>query len=274
MTDPDADHLDSSGGPQSPGQSPFAPGSPFAEYYRPPRLGIIHLLAWTAATAVLLKFSMGMQMIGARGVASTSPELDIAFQAFRFLYSAAHAAGIVGSGVLLLAMIRRLPGRFQPGHWLVLIETLTALLWLLSWGLCVVLPETTGVTRGALFPWILVVDGLVAILCSGGYFYAAVAFRGDKRWKICLGVLAGVGLVGGLWYVGINVLGSPRWSFDFPLGSLIVGLSLLVAVVVDLCRGPRRDWLHWLGVAIVATEVVLAAGWWAWWVYAGRMLVF
>ena len=50
--------------PQLPGESPFAPRSPFAEHYRPPRLGIIHLLAWTAATAVLLKFSMAMEMIG------------------------------------------------------------------------------------------------------------------------------------------------------------------------------------------------------------------
>ncbi len=266
MTDPHADHLDSSGGPQLAGRSPLAPGSPFAEYYRPPRLGIIHLLAWTAATAVLLKFWMGMQMIGARGFAPTSPELAIASQASRFMYSAAHAAGIVGSGVLLLARIRRLPGQFQPGHWLVIIETLTALLWFSSWGLCVVLAETTGVTRGAS---ISVVYGLAGILCSGGYFYAAVAFRGGKRWKICLGVLAGVGLMRGLWYVGIAVLGPTRWSFDFPLGWLIVGVFLLVAVVVDLCGGLRRDWLHWLGVGIVATDVLLAVGW-----YAGGMLVF
>lgn len=269
MSDPDADHLDGSAPPQSARKSPFAPGSPFAEHYRPPRLGIIHLLAWTAATAVLLKFSMAMEMLGDRGMDSMSPELDIAVQAYRFMYSAAHAAGIVGSGVLLLARIRRRPGRFQPGHWLVLVETLARLLRLLSWGLCVVLAETAGVTRGALFPWIPVVFGLVAILYSGGYFYAAVAFRGGKRWRICLGVLAGVGLMGGLWYVGIAVLGSPRWSFDFPLGSLIVGLFLLVAVVVDLCGGPRRDWLHWLGVGIVATDVLLAVGW-----YAGGMLVF
>jgi len=132
MSDPDADHPDDSAPPQLAGESPLAPGSPFAEYYRPPRLGIIHLLAWTAATAVLLKFSMAMEMLGDRGIASTSPELDIAVQAYRFMYSAAHAAGIVGSGVLLLARIRRLPGRFQPGHWLVLVETLGALLWLLS----------------------------------------------------------------------------------------------------------------------------------------------
>lgn len=153
-----------------------------------------------------------------------------------------------------------------------LIETLAALLWFSSWGLCA-LAEKTALTREASFPWVFVVYGLAGILGSAAYFYAAVAFRGDKRWKICLGVLAGVGLMRGLWYVGIAVQVPGWWLDDVPLGSLVVGVFLLVAVVVDLCGGPRRDWLHWLGVAIVATGLLLHAGWWAWWTFAGRALV-
>ena len=34
------------------------PSAPPSELFHPPRLGIIHLLAWTAATAVLLKLMM------------------------------------------------------------------------------------------------------------------------------------------------------------------------------------------------------------------------
>ncbi len=34
-----------------------SPGSPFAEQFQVPQFGIIHLLAWGAVTAVLLKYS-------------------------------------------------------------------------------------------------------------------------------------------------------------------------------------------------------------------------
>jgi len=79
-----------------PSSSPV--GSPFAAHWRQPRLGIIHLLAWTAFTAVLLKVSMGFNMFldGAE-----SPPLDPPAHVLEFIETTAHAAGLVGANLLL-----------------------------------------------------------------------------------------------------------------------------------------------------------------------------
>jgi hypothetical protein len=270
MSDPYANHADASTGQQSPGKSPFAPGSPFAEYYRPPHLGIIHLLAWTAATAVLLKFSMAMEMIQDTGGSSMPPSMRVFQQIFGFIYSTAFAAGIVGTCIVLRAKMSRLPGRLQPGHWLLLIATVSSLLSLARWAFYV-LAETTGLVGSFSPSWILVLFGLEEIICSGMYFGATLACRAAKRWKVCFAVLAAVNFMRGVLSVGSVLLDSPSWAISFsslPLGSMIVGLVLLLAVLVDLRRGPRRDWLHWLGVAIIATGVLVYAAWWAWSMFA------
>ena len=84
-------------------------------------------------------------------------------------------------------------------------------------------------------------------------------------------MLAAVNFMRGVLYVCSVLFDSVRVPSFFPsvpLGSIIVGSVLLLAVLVDLRRGPRRDWLHWLGVAIIATGVLVYAAWWAWSMFA------
>jgi hypothetical protein len=262
---------DNSRAAESPGQSPFGPGSPFVEYYRPPRLGIIHLLAWTAATAVLLKFSLAMEMLGDTGGGSLPEGMSIFRQIVGFIYSTAHAAGIVGAGILLLAKISRAPGRLQPGHWLLLVATVAWFLFLSIQGVFV-LAQSAGLAGNSAFVWLLAAFGAVEILCAALYFYAALAFRHGMRWTICFGLLTVVDALLGLRYLCNPLLDFP-WSLGFsPLWSLFVGLVLLVTVLVDLRHGPRRDWLHWLGIAIVATAVAISVAWWVWSIFAMRLM--
>jgi hypothetical protein len=266
MSDSRFDDSDRSAAAESLGKSPFAPGSPFAEYYRPPRLGIIHLLAWTAATAVLLKFSMAMELLRGTGGGSMPPATRVFQQIVGFIYSTAFAAGIVGTCIVLRATVRHLPGRLQPGHWLLLIATVSSLLSLACWALYV-LAETAGLVGSFSTSWILVLFGLEEIICSGMYFGATLACRAGKRWKLCFAVLAAVNFMRGVLYVCSVLFDSVRVPSFFPsvpLGSMIVGSVLLATVVVDLRRGPRRDWLHWLGVAFIAVGVLVYAAWWGW----------
>ena len=69
------------------------------------------------------------------------------------------------------------------------------------------------------------------------------------------------------------VLDFPRWlRTALRVWSLIVGLVVLVTAVIDLRRGPRRDWLHWLGVAIIAVAVLVDAEPWLWSMFAMHLV--
>ena len=266
MSDPCSDYPDSPTLPQLPGKSPFGARSPFAEHYRPPRLGIIHLLAWTAATAVLLKFSMAMEMIGSAG-GSTAP-VSAFQQVLGLIFSTAHAAGLVGTAILFLAKVRGLPGRFQPGHWLVLVASVTWLVFQLIWFLQV-LAMRAGFYDHFGPSWILVLVGLTAVLCGGVYFYLTLASKDGRRWKTCFGVLAVVDVMWGLSFLGFCVLDMPWLLNSYVFGSLIEGSTTLVIVIVDLRRGPRRDWLHWLGPTMIGTGALVGVAPWLWSTFAG-----
>lgn len=53
----------------------------------------------------------------------------------------------------------------------------------------------------------------------------------------------------------------------FLLGCLIVGPTILVIVVVDLRRGPRRDWLHWVGCTMIGTGTLVDVAVWLLWTF-------
>lgn len=217
MSDPCGDYPHSPTRPPLPGKSPFAPRAPFAEHYRPPRLGIIHLLAWTAATAVLLKFSMAMGTIGETG-GSTLQLRDAFSQVLGLIYSTTLAAGLVGTVMLLLAKFRGLPGRFQPGHWLVLILTLTWLLIRLILYLSL-LAAQAGFSRYSAASCAGVLRGLTALLCGGMYFYLTLASKDGRRWKTCFGVLAVAELMRGLSYLGFSLFECFGCSISFFSGA-------------------------------------------------------
>ena len=71
------------------------------QYFRPPRLGIIHLLAWTAATAVLLKSHVAAKDISV--IPYLSEAGNVCYQAIQFLDSAAFGAASSGRRCLCSA---------------------------------------------------------------------------------------------------------------------------------------------------------------------------
>ena len=242
--------------------SPFAPTSPFVEYLQPPRLGIIHLLAWTAAMAVLMKFGQGMKMLQADAVSSLGPAYETMQSIMQSAYAAVGAAGFVGAAILLMTKIRRTPGNFQPGHWILLVNAPVMLMYYLSFMLLAVWGRLED--RPVDFAWHLGTIALLSLLHAGGYIVAIWKARAPRRWKAYFLLLVLVLLLQSLIYLVValtdrSILLSWGWSMVW---SAIGGISLLTVVLFDLLKRTRRDWVHWTGVAVVAASVLLEVGWW------------
>jgi len=263
------------------GKSPFGPRSPFVEYYRPPRLGIIHLLAWTAATAVLLKFNVAMEMIE---TSSHFDEMPTALRVFRqviqFVQSTVHAAGIVGVSVLLLGRVRGATGRLQPGHWIVAIDTV-AFLVVHSWWALYTAARASGIIErntfgfGSGFIWFYLPFGVISLLRAATYGATATGLRDARRWRVLFATLAVVGLIVSLIQIAASFSRGRFGLFgltNLPLWPLIIAAVLIPTVVLDLRRGPRRDWLHWLGIAVLGVGTALSMAWWGWSLLFNRLM--
>ena len=248
------------------GESPFGPRSPFVEYYRPPRLGIIHLLAWTAATAVLLKFGMAMEMIETSSIDEMPTALRVYQQVIRFAYNTVNAAGIVGISVLLLGKARAATGRLQPGHWILAIDTI-AFVMIYSWWALYATARAAEIIEPEIssdFLWFYLPFGAISLLRAATYGVTAAIQRDARRWKVLLATLAVVGLIVSLIQITACFSSFLFALVNLPLWSLIVAAVLIPTIVLDLRRGPRRDWLHWLGIAVLAASTVLSMAWWGW----------
>ena len=91
-----------------PANSNFSP----LEYYRPPRLGIIHFLAWMILAALLLSsdFSVYLDPYGPLSQHQTAMKIC------RAAVDVILPALLVGGGILLIDCFRKKAGAFQPGH--------------------------------------------------------------------------------------------------------------------------------------------------------------
>ena len=100
------------------------PFGPSPELFHPPRLGIIHLLAWTAVTAVLLKLMMALEFF------SPPDELPRAMRIYSVTTLSTDmmilAAGVVGTSVILCSRLRCITGRLQAGHWMLVTTTVVS----------------------------------------------------------------------------------------------------------------------------------------------------
>jgi hypothetical protein len=251
----------------SPFAEPLAP-SPFVEPLRVPQFGIIHLMLWTAATAVLLKLYLALTgELNAQMPAGYywMSRVSTALQAIVW------ASALVGSGVLIRLRFYTMLTRLQPGHWLVLIATLEFVVLLVTLSIYWLLKSVEGVGMTA---WILIVQALMSSLVAAPAVLAFVKLRDTKRWKIFMGVkaVAAVATVALTVLFTINVffrtsLYSPGGSSFLWMNAISVCMGIcyvavfimfVVAVALDLWRRAARDWLHWLGVGIVGSSYVLS----------------
>jgi hypothetical protein len=231
----------------------FPPLSSSPEYMQPPRLGIIHLLAWMTVTAMLFKI-----------LTTPAPIQPIVWNfhlGTAIFQEILAGAGLVGVGIIILAKIRHTPGYLQPGHLLLLFMCL----------------ETTGkmMKREYLlsFPmtdrnysdYVYVIDVIIITFEVIALFWFATRIPERGRWRIFFRLYALAMLfffvfeLTDFLYYQIVRTHLPLISEYLNLYILFPGIPFVflpIVVILDIIRGSHRDWLHWLGACILFWEMI------------------
>jgi hypothetical protein len=241
--------------PQSPFPSDFQPLGP-VPYVPPPeepeqpRLGIIHLMVWTACVAVHL--SIMRSLWPADG--STEPAL--------IPWMLSSVGGGAALGGLLLWAARRIRGeRFprHPGEYLLIVEGLCMAFFLAIWT-----PIWIFLLRIEDYFYFYFTVPEVAI--SGLYLvqttiflWAAVKVR-VRRWRWFFLAWSGTTLLSmPLLCCGVLQIGGSQ-----QVAHLVIGGWLVAVVLKDHFQGLRFPWTHWLGVAIRFWLTAASLGWFLW----------
>ena len=214
-------------------ESPMAPDSSSTPEREQPRVGIRHLLVWTACVAVYFCLT--------RPAHDAFQGPDAPFPLFWLLHGV--GAGTALGGLLLWAARRRqgLPFPSQPGEWILILHGLVTVVRITGAVLLAfVAPLATATNCYAIT--LSLADWIAIAL----YLIAATRVK-TRRWRIGLIALAVINLVG--------------WN---PFDALL-SIAVLAAVVLpDVRQGVRWRWTHWLGVAIeswTCTTILILAVW-------------
>ncbi|MGD0515961.1 MAG: hypothetical protein ABSA26_00365 [Thermoguttaceae bacterium] len=218
------------------------------EYLQPPRLGIIHLLAWTTVAAVFFKISMAL-----RPDKPVEMNYDLWIWMFKVILN---SAAITGAGIVLVTKYHEANGRFQPGHLLLFFSSLATLANLVLSRFVDLLEISVDGNFLVLFPLIVIV-----------LFWFATKITEQGRWKNMFSFLGWMYLISGivLFFTLANIR-SPylRSLFQFfpflqiHLLLLFPIAILVITAILDLIHGPKRDWLHWLGVCEILSCAICA----------------
>jgi hypothetical protein len=168
-------------------------------------------------------------------------------------------------GVLLFA-VRRLnrQGGFpdQPGHWLLLVEGISALLMFAGYGVFL-LGFDGDATKVYLFYALQIPNVLV---CSLGYGLAFTRTKIGSPWRLSLGTIAVIYCIQ-MWLYAVTALtlswqgNGGTWYGIWELPQNCLGLTLGVAVLAgslaDWRSHAQRDFLHWVGLAAFVSNIVV-----------------
>jgi hypothetical protein len=247
--------------------SPFGPAAPAVDYLEPPRLGIIHLLAWTAAAAVFLSISSAVLRADSDFLSHLNAAGRIFHRAIIAANGLLHGAALVGAVVVVRARLRQRSRRLQPGHWLLIVGTAAALVRMVVWALLALIEHLTRLDddngMGAMGLGIVLAFGVPLMTYGAGYWLATLVGKAPLRWKVLFGflgtmsLLRALGCLAVLTPMGFYVLGFVFNSF----WAILMGVFFAVVFVIDLAARGRRDWLHWLGVAFLGFVLLLELGW-------------
>lgn len=223
-----------------------------------PRLGIIHLLAWTTVTAVLLGTGQHT-VVGAATRDSTSGTILWSQAILYITRTALLAAATVASATVLRAWWTR-GGAWAPGHALALIYVLVMCCFLIISGLL----ERTNPRH---IEWSSLAYAATMLLSTLAYGAFAVRSTFPRRWRITFWINAGADLT---WSVEslAESFGVHFWAIFGDEGMLIktavwatsMLLALGVSAIGDLARHQSRDWAHWVGALSRGVLLLLNLG--------------
>jgi len=227
------------------------------------RISILYLMVWTAGSAVILTFYR-LSMSQREGLPASTANPDWLQAAYALLMSPLQGAGVAALGLMMWRRFRGgRPFPRQPGHWLLVI---TGLMALLNWPVYLVMYGLFQNGRSAYMafyrvPLMLIFYGLIA--------YAMTKMPGEPRWRkmFLIWIFANVVTLLNLCCfgsVGYSSYSGYLWGRtpDLCIG-VAVSLAFMITGILDKAAGAKRDQLHWAGVACriamicqVAIEIV------------------
>ncbi|MBN2294966.1 MAG: hypothetical protein JXM70_21235 [Pirellulales bacterium] len=237
------------------------------ERFTPPRLSIALLLIWTAVTAVVLKLVLASDlskwMIQFPQDAAQSARM--AHLIINTLIIVMLSAGLVGSGIIILAKIRGAKGRLQPGHWLLIAYTLSNVIQMGYTQVIMYLTQLnqkvgSGSVDLKTISWLAMAISLFNLIVPTAiWLWAAFRSKGGWHWTTALCLLPVTKFVmAGLRIVLARLFSPQSFVLISSLISFAVNIPIIIAAVsVDLFKGERRDWLHWTGIGIVGMSILL-----------------
>jgi hypothetical protein len=215
----------------------------------PERLSIAHLLLWTTMSAALLGIDRALEWWGPR---NSSREVFGQFMALCYapLFGASAAATCLMAWRWIMGG-PRFPS--QPGHWLLVVSGLSAIVSLGLRGMFMALsPERW-------WP----VDYLVVRLCANllGLVMNVLAARScTGSWRITFGFAVAVNVISLLSSVLFAVAAFPELRILDTVTYTILTLCVVVSAAGDRGQYAPRDYLHWTGVVVRVVYTLLTIG--------------
>jgi hypothetical protein len=249
----------------------------FADQLRIAQFGIIHMLLWMTATAVLLKVLLAI--LPSAFVATVHAESPIlAVQISQIIVAVMTASGLMGAAALLRARCWTMFARLEPGHWIVLIFTSESLLRLIALLAC---RASSQAAVWNIWAW------LVTTACSTSFLsatlgYAIFRLHDALRWKVVLSVSAlgnALTLAAAITAIVLEANNSSSTTYIANLalwGAYLVPLLLvpllIFAAILDRRHRVSRDWVHWLGVVLLGLGSLHGFAWSVLTIVALRMI--
>ncbi|MBA3484573.1 MAG: hypothetical protein H0T51_22445 [Pirellulales bacterium] len=222
-----------------------------------PRLRVIHLMLWMAATAVaFLPYQLSRQARdrlspGAAAVSQTIPSM-----AMGATYGVAAGSCLYVAASLLYWRRKGYTYRLQPGHWFAL-EGVGQ--WLMSTVLGLLLYGSGGWAYALqLITVSRLLFGLAFFVC---YSWLALRSPQPLRWRFAFAAMAWVPVVEWLcaaiatltsWFQARTTI----LSISNAMASGVIGLFLVTAMAGDLIHRTDRHWTHWLSAGMRLATLV------------------
>jgi hypothetical protein len=232
--------------------------------YQPTRPGIVLLLAWVIASALLILFELSLKkFLGSLDYGSEVYRIAIVM--FTAGSAILIAANLVGGVAIMFDFFRGNTGRLQPGHWIVIVNALVLPLMLAAqlvgyWA-------DTFIKADYHFVSYLLYSG-IELLAMLAFLGSALRLKEPPRWKCGLGMLGLASCLLCLQYLIIPIclkgslgrlLSVTPYAVSF--FSFLTAISLFLIILIDISKGSRRDWLHWLGAVSPIISAMLQIGW-------------
>jgi hypothetical protein len=213
-----------------------------------PRLRVIHLMMWMAATAVA--FVPYQWWASLRAQSSSGDEaayLSVVTTAAYTVHGVSIGAHLFVTGCLLRWRSRGVVlVPLQPGHWLAIRGAVAGVLSIVLWAAI----RISGQSEPAAWRWLSIPHFSMSFVFFFIFLRAAIRRNDPARWRLAFLILAVAPLIGWIATVFSSMV---FWRIGFiapGISAAAQALMLVIALSGDLTRCSSRHWTHWLSTGL------------------------